>query len=58
MASSPTTALEEMTINNQQLRRENDTMKDEIAQLKTNNYTLTDENEQLKTGVQLKVGQW
>ena len=57
MASSPTTALGEMTINNQQLMRENDAMKDEIAQLKTNNYTLTDENEQLKTEVQLKVGQ-
>ena len=52
MTSSLTTALEEMAINNEQLRREvdlvkaeNKAMKDEIRQLRTENQ-------------QLKVSQW
>ena len=55
MTSSLTTALEEMTINNEQLGRENhilktenDAMKDEIGQLKTENDMIKAENVQLK----------
>ena len=65
MTSSVTTALEEMTINNEQLRRENDVlktdntrlrknddaMKDEIKQLKTNNDKQRDQNKQLRTEI-------
>ena len=54
MTSSLTTALEEMTINNEQLRRENDVLtteidmvKDEITQLKINDDKQKDEIRQL-----------
>ena len=47
MTSSPTTALEEMTINNEQLRRENDDLKVDNTQLKTDNDTMKDEVKQL-----------
>ena len=43
MTSSLTTALEEMTINNEQLRRENDLLKIDNTQLRTNNDALKDE---------------
>ena len=55
MTSSLTTALEEMTINNEQLGREihilktnNDAMKDENKQLKTENDMIKAENVKLK----------
>ena len=64
MTSSLTTALEEMTINNEQLRRENDVLKTDNTQLRTNNDAMKDENKQLRTendtikaeNVQLKIG--
>ena len=59
MTSSLTTALEEMTINNEQLRREIDVLKTDVTQLKTNNDAMKDEIGQLKTeNQQLKVSQW
>ena len=48
MTSSLTTALEEMTINNEQLRREVDDLK---TQLRTNNDVMKDENKQLKSNI-------
>ena len=64
MTSSLTTALEEMTINNEQLRRENDVLKTDNTQLRTNNDAIKDEIGQLRTevdmikaeNVQLKIG--
>ena len=63
MTSSLTTALEEMTINNEQLRRENDVLKTDNTQLRTNNDAIKDEIGQLRTendmikaeNVQLKI---
>ena len=49
MTSSLTTALEEMTINNEQLRRENDVLKTDVTPLRTNNDAMKDENKQLRT---------
>ena len=43
MTSSLTTALEEMTINNEQLRRENDILKSDIMQLRTDNDAMKNE---------------
>ena len=58
MTSSLTTALEEMTINNEQLRRENDVLKDENTQLKANMDEQFDEIRELKAKKkQLKVSQ-
>ena len=48
MTSSLTTALEEMTINNEQLRRENDVLKTDITQLRKNDGAMKDEIKQLK----------
>ena len=48
MTSSLTTALEEMTINNEQLRRENDVLKTDISQLRKNDGAMKDEVKQLK----------
>ena len=64
MTSSLTTALEEMTINNEQLRREIDVLKTDVTQLRTNNDAIKDEIGQLRTendmikaeNVQLKIG--
>ena len=47
MASSLTTALEEMTISNEQLREEVDILKTDNTQLRTNNDTMKDEMVQL-----------
>ena len=48
-----------MNLHSQELKKENDTMKDENIQLKTNINTLKDENKQLKTeNQQLKVSQY
>ena len=48
-----------MTINNEQLRRENNVLKTDVTQLRTNNNAMKDENKQLRTEVQqLKVSQW
>ena len=49
MTSSRTTALEEMTINNEQLRRENDVLKTDNTQLRTDNDAMKDEIGQLTT---------
>ena len=49
MTSSLTTALEEMTINNEQLRRENDVIKSDNTQLRTNNDAMKNEITQLQT---------
>ena len=38
-----------MTINNEQLRRENDDLKTDITQLRSNNDAMKDENKQLTT---------
>ena len=43
-----TTALEEMTINNEQLRRENDVLKSDNTQLRTDNDAMKDEIIQLQ----------
>ena len=43
-----TTTLEEMTINNEQLRRENDALKSDNTQLRANNDAMKDEMVQLK----------
>ena len=43
-----TTPLEEVTINNEQLRREVDLLKTDNTQLRTNNDEMKDENKQLK----------
>ena len=48
MTSSLTTALEEMTINNEQLRRENDVLKTDNTKLRTDNDAMKNENKQLK----------
>ena len=48
MTSSLTTALEEMTINNEQLRREVDVLKTDNTRLRTDNDAMKNENEQLK----------
>ena len=48
MTSSLTTALEEMTINNEQLRREVDLLKVDNTQLRANVDTLKDKITQLK----------
>ena len=59
MTSSLTTALEEMTLHSQELKKENDVMKDENTQLKTNNDAMKDEIAQLKAeNQQLLVSQW
>ena len=48
-----------MTINNEQLRRENDVLTTDNTQLRTDNDVMKDENAQLRTEVQqLKVSQW
>ena len=49
MIGSLTIALEEMTLHSQELKKENDVMKDEMAQLKANNDTVMGENRQLLT---------
>ena len=49
MTRSLTTALEEMTINNEQLRRENDVIKSDNTQLRTNNDAMKNEITQLQT---------
>ena len=49
MTSSLTTALEEMTINNEQLRREIDVLKTDVTELRTNIDAMKDENKQLTT---------
>ena len=48
MTSSLTTALEEMTINNEQLRREVDVLTTDITQLRTDNDAMKDEIIQLQ----------
>ena len=48
MSSSLTTALEEMTINNEQLRREVDVLKTDNTQLRTDNDAMKDEMVQLQ----------
>ena len=48
MTSSLTTALKEMTINNEQLKGENDFLKTDITQLRTNIDAMKDEIGQLK----------
>ena len=48
MTSSVTTPLEEMTINNEQLRRENDVLTTNITQLRTNNDAMKNEIIQLQ----------
>lgn len=48
MISSLTAALEEMTINNKQLRRENGVLKTDNTQLRTNNDVMKNENMRLK----------
>ena len=48
VTSSVTTTLEEMTINNEQLRRENDALKIANTQLRANNDAMKDEMVQLK----------
>ena len=48
MTSSLTTTLEEMTINNEQLRREVDVLKSDNTQLRTNNDAKNNEIKQLK----------
>ena len=48
MTSSLTTALEEMTINNEQLRREVDVLTTDNTQLRTNNDAMKDEIIQLQ----------
>ena len=53
MTCSLTTALEEMTINNEQLRRENDVIKTDNTQLRTNNDAMKDEITQQRD----KIGQ-
>ena len=47
MTNSLATALEEMTINNEQLKRENDVLKADSMELKTSNEVMQDENKQL-----------
>ena len=49
MTSSLTTALEEMTINNEQPRREVDVLKTDNTQLRTDNDAMKDEIGQLTT---------
>ena len=48
MTNSVTTPLEEMTINNEQLRRENDVLTTNITQLRTNNDAMKNEIIQLQ----------
>ena len=48
MTGSLTTALEEVTLHSQELKKEKNAMKDENTQLKTNIDSLTHENIQLK----------
>ena len=56
MTSSLTTTLQEMTINNEQLRKENDVLKTDNTQLRSNNDTMRDEIVQLRAENQhLKV---
>ena len=49
MTNSLTTALEEMTINNEQLRRENDVIKTDYTQLRTNVDAMKNKIKQLQT---------
>ena len=57
MTSSLTTALKEMTINNDQLRRENDVLKTDNTQLRTNNDAMKDEIIQLQAKQKDEIGQ-
>ena len=57
MTSSLTTALEEMTINNEQLRRENDVLKSDNTQLRTDNDAMKDEFIQLQAKQKDEIGQ-
>ena len=51
MTSSLTTALEEITINNEQLKREVDVLKTDITQLRSDNDGMKDESKQLKANI-------
>ena len=53
MTSSHTTALGQMTINNEQLRKENDVLKTDITQLRTSNDAMKDEIGQLKIKIDI-----
>lgn len=56
MASSLTTALEEMTINNEKLRREIDVLKSENDKMKNENKKLQTENDLIKAkNIQLEI---
>ena len=57
MTSSLTTALEEMTIKNEQLMKENDLIKTDNTQLRTNNNAMKDEITQLKAKQKDEIGQ-
>ena len=57
MTSSLTTALEEVTINNEQLRREADLVKVDNTKLRANVDTLKDEITQLKAKQKDEIGQ-
>ena len=57
MTSSVTTPLEEMTINNEQLRRENDVLTTNITQLRINNDAMKNEIIQLQAKQKDEVGQ-
>ena len=57
MTSSLTTALEEMTINNEQLRREVDVLKTDNTQLRTDNDVMKDEIIQLQAKQKDEIGQ-
>ena len=57
MTSSLTTALEEVTINNEQLRREVDVLKVDNTQLRANNDAMKDEIIQLKDKQKDEIGQ-
>ena len=53
MTISQTAAVGEMTINNEQLRSENDVLKTDNAQLRINNETMKDEIGQLRTKIDI-----
>ena len=55
VTNSLTTALEEMTINNELLRREVDVLKTDNAQLSNNNDAMSDKSKQLTTLVDKMV---
>ena len=57
MTSSLTTALEEMTVNNEQLRRENNALKVDNTQLMANNDAMKDHITQLKDKQKDEIGQ-